>query len=372
MKFPVSPLDSLQVFLDVKQKPFSFRLLADRVEQELYLVHTIDWSIIRHFMSTNANNCGEKVCHMYNFVSADVFWNISRPPENAWNSKTALHCRVERVFTQTRIVNKFDQLANTVIHLHHRVGKVAVIGDTSKVLVGQSREMQVNKRVVEEERLFLVFHSSHKINTFVDKLLVNHSSLLQIVNTNLFGLLASSSLHDVWRSAHAWIKPNRACELRFIGRSWYSIPLVKSTIGWISTWHITQVPLPVMGRFVASLSEDFWQSLFPALEPLWESSWHRLSATGSDRVSSRHQGRPGRHTVTFHIKIRTQETLRRQMINIWGWSTSQHSSSVASKLTKSKVVRKNKHDVRSFWVFGHVEIRIDDVYDFPVPSIRIN
>ena len=87
--------------------------------------------------------------------------------------------------------------------------------------------------------------------------------LLQIVNGNLFALFALFSFHNVLRRNSGFLETGIAGPKHFIGGSGNTPPLVKALIVRQSSIDTSEMPLAVVGRFVAGIGQQISQRDLP-------------------------------------------------------------------------------------------------------------
>ena len=113
---------------------------------------------------------------------------------------------------------------------------------------------------------------------------------------------------------------------------------------------VAEMPFPEACRRIAAASQQLAERDLPGNETLRQSGRDGLQRSGPDGMAPRHQGRPGRDTITFDIEVEAPQSLGGEPVDMRRGRSAENAAAVAAEFSPSQIVRENENDI---WLRGH-------------------
>ena len=156
-----------------------------------------------------------------------------------------------RVIAQSIFFNKIRYLANSRIHLQHRVGEIACAGLACELVVRQRRVMQLRQWHIRKKGLLRSNLALHEIDAALNQLRIDFSTEFKIVDRDVCRSLAVPRLHHIRHRHYRGVKPRRAGKHALVGGARNAEPLIEAAIRRVTSRPVTEMPLAMNCRGVA-------------------------------------------------------------------------------------------------------------------------
>ncbi len=199
---------------------------------------------------------------------------------------------------------------------------------------------------VDEKRLVGLRLTLHETDRLIGQIAIDQWPVVQPIRTDLLRHTALPAFHDVGFRDATLGKILQGRIDRLVRRIGDAVPFIKSLVGGEASFRAPKVPLAEHARGVPGIGEHLGHGHFPLHEAVHPFTQRYRAVAAADGVTARHQCRPGRRALHFHVEVRKSKTLRRQRIQLRRLGASNNPPAIKAGLAPAKVVHEHEDDVR--------------------------